>query len=119
VHCLSCLCAHAADDGVNPALLPFGVIFSCFMVCIMIGSSFFSLASNSGVAPATVLTYVLGAAAVALFVAGNSTSVVATSVGFLAFETTCGLYFPRCGTGPNRTECLVAWLQWLSICVAP
>jgi hypothetical protein len=34
------------DADGNPVVLPFGLIFACYMVCIMIGSSGFNILCN-------------------------------------------------------------------------
>ena len=77
--------------------LPFGVIFSTFMVCCMAGSSIFSIAMER-MKPEQLAVYVFGVASCAFFMivfAGSATS------AFLAmnlFEMCVGMYFPSMGT---------------------
>ena len=91
--------ASAAGGSSTP--LPFGLIFASFMVCVMVGSSVFSLASSSRVAsPGQVLVGVMAVGAVSLCAAGVASSVFAVAGGFLMFESACGVYFPRCVRRP-------------------
>lgn len=78
--------------------LPFGLVFASFMVCVMAGSSVFSMLSSSSlggsVAPGHVLTGVLVLGAGALFLASGNASMLTVAAGFLVFEAACGVYFP-------------------------
>jgi len=80
-----------ADD------VPFGIIFSLFMVMIMIGSSIFSIlvARLSLYAICAGLLVTASASlSVALFL---PTSYLALTVSFCLFEVCCGVYFPCIG----------------------
>jgi MFS transporter, MFS domain-containing protein family, molybdate-anion transporter len=77
--------------------LPFGLIFSTFMVCCMAGSSLFSIQIER-MKGEKLAVAVFGTAAMAMFIVSMSTS---RSVKFLAmnvFELTVGMYFPIMGT---------------------
>lgn len=84
--------------------VPLGMIFSCFMVCIMIGSSMFShlLAKNwtpghTLQAAATIFT---AATAFCTYTANPNASLWMRNASFLAFlvlEGAIGLYFPSIG----------------------
>jgi MFS transporter, MFS domain-containing protein family, molybdate-anion transporter len=86
----------AASLDPSGFTLPFGVIFACFMVCIMIGSGLYSSLPQPvhiSASKALVVSMFGGAAAFGLTSAlPGSPRLV--SLGFLAFEVFCGLYFP-------------------------
>jgi len=81
--------------------LPLGMIFSCFMVCIMVGSSLFSILKNKGHSEAMMLKYCLALMASAMAVccysarpgASVSDKVISFSA-FIALEVAIGMYFP-------------------------
>lgn len=79
--------------------VPFGKIFSSFMVCCMIGSSFFPLLlKNFNVEQFMVAVLAGAAASLGLaFVGLNQNSTVLLLSGFFVFEATVGLYFPSIG----------------------
>lgn len=88
--------AAAADVPEGSFTLPFGLIFSCFMVCIMIGSSVFTALSapHQSTAPiALAIVFALGAVAF-LGISAFPSLPHLVAAGFLAFEMFCGLYFP-------------------------
>jgi len=81
--------------------LPLGMVFACFMVCIMVGSSLYSILSSRGNSPEEVLKYCLLmisiSMAVCCFTAGPGASLIQTMVSFGAFlilEVAIGMYFP-------------------------
>jgi MFS family permease len=79
-----------------------GVLFACFMLCVMIGSTVYSLLV-SGVHKSEsigVLNYALAAAALVLPAVSSSPLFVV--LGFLVFEFTCGVYFPCQGVLRSR-----------------
>lgn len=88
----------AATGSAAPSTLPFGLIFACFMVCIMIGSGLFAFAQASNRVVLGLLVVMLGSAASLGCVGLLSTQPTIVALGFLLFETFCGLYFPRCVT---------------------
>ena len=93
--------AGVAADSIRDEI-PFGLVFACFMVAIMIGSSLFSLALSRGFSPHACLR-------AALFLAASSLSAPLWTSdwrlllsAFLLFELSCGLYFPASGTLRGR-----------------
>ena len=80
------------DEG-----LPFGLIFSSFMVCCMIGSSLFSIViENTRVEKLGVYVFLLGSLSMAtIFVSNSDTQ---SFIGMNVFELCVGMYFPIMGT---------------------
>jgi len=88
----------ALGAGVTP---PFGKIFSCFMVCCMLGSTTFSALSRAGVAAVDTMAGMLSIATVSMGAAtllGLGGSLVPLIAAFFAFEACVGVYFPLIGT---------------------
>ncbi|ORY00805.1 DUF791-domain-containing protein [Basidiobolus meristosporus CBS 931.73] len=78
--------------------LPYGIIFSSFMVSMMIGSSVFQFLTNSRWDPKTV-------GKITFFISGSaliSTKIISTQnwifFCFNIFEFGCGMYYPMIGT---------------------
>ena len=84
------------EAGSNDAL-PFGLIFSTFMVCCMAGSSIFSIAVEKVSCERMGLGVFSGATASFMLMA-LSTSDTLTFLAFLLFEMSVGCYFPMMGT---------------------
>jgi len=78
--------------------LPFGLIFACFMVCVMIGSSLFSILVTVGYPLETIGTGLLATASFALFIPAVFVDPGLIFIGFLIFELCCGMYWPCFGT---------------------
>jgi len=85
------------DTGATPL----GMVFSCFMVCIMVGSALFSILSQRGLSEATILKNCLLMIATTMAICCVTTrpgaSNIDTVVSFLAFlllEIAIGMYFP-------------------------
>ena len=80
--------------------VPFGQIFSCFMVCCMIGSTAFGAISVRGVAPEHMMAVMLLLAVVAMCgaVASVGGALAPIVAAFLVFEACVGMYFPLIGT---------------------
>ncbi|XP_028394006.1 molybdate-anion transporter-like [Dendronephthya gigantea] len=81
---------------LDPAKPPLGIVFSCFMACVMIGGLLFEAAVARKVSPVRVI-----AVAILLGLASNLTSSFGSSnhprktfLAFLLMEFGCGLYFP-------------------------
>ena len=81
---------------LDPAEPPLGIVFSCFMSCVMIGGLLFEAAMNRRVSPVRIIQL-----AIFLGVASNLASSFAsanhprkTFLAFLLMEFSCGLYFP-------------------------
>ena len=85
-----------------PAKPSLGIVFSSFMVCVMIGSGIFQLLSHKRVPVVAILT---GAIAVALTAAilcvfsahPDKMNRNLAFIAFLLFETASGVYFPAMG----------------------
>lgn len=80
---------------------PLGMVFSCFMVCIMVGSALFSILSQRGMSEAAILKNCLlmiaSTMAVCCVTTRPGATYVDTVVSFLAFlvlEVAIGMYFP-------------------------
>jgi len=83
-----------AEEGTS---LPFGLIFSTFMVACMAGSSLFSiLVTRIKVEAMAVGVFAASALAMALVALGSSD--VTLYSGMLIFEMCVGMYFPVMGT---------------------
>lgn len=81
---------------------PLGLVFSCFMVCIMIGSSINTLLLNRNYCPSTILLITLLCSVVSMITCSLSTGVAffspfASFVAFLLYEISVGMYFPAMG----------------------
>ena len=78
---------------------PLGIIFACFMLCVMMGSSFFNLTINRGVRPSlVVIVPVIVASLTNVAAAFASANHPRTSfVLFVVLELACGVYFPAMG----------------------
>lgn len=84
--------------------LPFGIIFSTFMVCIMIGSMIFKILRLFEIGFAKILTGTLLLAVLSFVIPSmfsvwfiNQTEIV-TFWSFNVFEMCCGIYFPCIGS---------------------
>ena len=77
--------------------LPFGVIFSTFMVCCMAGSSIFSIAMEK-LKPEQLAVTVFGVAAFAFAMIIFAASATSTFLAMNLFEVCVGMYFPSMGT---------------------
>jgi len=85
------------DTGTTPL----GMVFSCFMVCIMVGSAMFSIMAHRGFTEADILKKCLmiisASMAVCCYTARPGASQFDTILSFLAFlalEVAIGMYFP-------------------------
>jgi len=85
----------------NPAFdgdLPFGLIFSTFMVCCMAGSSTFSVLMEKKFKVEVIGLAIFCVATCAFGLMALSSSDTATFLSFLLFEVCVGVYFPTMGT---------------------
>eukprot|EP00092_Neocalanus_flemingeri_P010010 GFUD01010790.1.p1 GENE.GFUD01010790.1~~GFUD01010790.1.p1 ORF type:complete len:468 (+),score=77.12 GFUD01010790.1:189-1592(+) len=85
------------DTGTTPL----GMVFSCFMVCIMVGSALFSIMANRGYTEANILKHCLimisVSMAICCYTARPGATNIDTVISFLAFlvlEVAIGMYFP-------------------------
>lgn len=89
------------DPGDGAGNIPLGMVFSCFMVCIMVGSALFSILNHRGHTEAQILKYCLtliaGAMATCCYSARPGASPIDKVISFCAFivlEIGIGMYFP-------------------------
>jgi len=87
------------DTGASN--VPLGMVFSCFMVCIMVGSALFSILTTRGHSEATILKYCLIMISIAMAICcfsarpGASPTDTLISLGaFIILEIAIGMYFP-------------------------
>ncbi|GFX32197.1 molybdate-anion transporter, partial [Trichonephila clavipes] len=93
-------------DSVHP---PLGIVFSIFMVCIMIGSSFYQLAYYRQVEPPVLLFLAVVLATVsqlgcALAASYDNINIIIASASFFVLEIAVGIYFPAIGY--IKSECI-------------
>lgn len=89
----------AADLNHPGSEPPFGIIFSNFMVAIMIGSVAFSAWTFIGAELVILFYLILTLSSVAMFMAWQSHgSEVLYTFSFLLFEICCGIYYPASAT---------------------
>jgi MFS family permease len=103
----------------NDESLPFGWIFACFMVAIMIGSGLFGALVAKNIAPEVIA---VGNFAVAIAALGTATVFMTQPaivlIAFLVFEVCCGVYFPCQGTLRGKyipEECRSAIMNFFRI----
>jgi MFS transporter, MFS domain-containing protein family, molybdate-anion transporter len=83
----------------NEEVLPFGTIFACFMVAIMIGSGLFGALMARQIAPEVIAVFNFVVATLSLLCATVFVERPAVVfISFLLFEICCGVYFPCQGT---------------------
>lgn len=94
----------AATSRAFPASnqVPFGKVFSCFMVCCLLGSTAFGALRNfCRVERSTLATFLVAAlsmGAAAMSTLSGAPSLTALAVSFFIFELCVGVYFPSIGT---------------------
>lgn len=93
-------------DSVHP---PLGIVFSTFMVCIMIGSSFYQLGLYRQVEPHSMLLLAVALAAVsqvgcAIATSSEEINILIASGSFFLLEVAIGIYFPAIGY--IKSECI-------------
>ena len=81
---------------------PLGLVFSCFMVSIMIGSSANTLLLSRNIPPSTILLIAMTCSALSMCTCAFSTSInhqlpILSFLAFLLLEISVGLYFPCIG----------------------
>jgi MFS family permease len=91
----------ALEAGSGVLKIPHGLVFACFMVCLMIGSKLFEIIVKFR--PEEHMTrWVFVVASAALAMPILTTNATAVFIGFLVFEVCCGIYFPAVGTMRSR-----------------
>lgn len=88
----------ALTGGDHDVKLPFGLIFSTFMVCCMIGSSMFGIFMEKGWKVENLAVVIFGVASLAMFVVALSPSPTMSFIAMNLFEVAVGLYWPSMGT---------------------
>jgi hypothetical protein len=86
-----------ALQGESGETLPYGLVFACYMTCIMIGASLFGLLVRSHSAD-RISRGVLVASVACLSVPCFTSDQRVLFGAFLAFEICCGVWFPTIGT---------------------
>mmetsp|Transcript_52132 Transcript_52132/g.110794 ORF Transcript_52132/g.110794 Transcript_52132/m.110794 type:complete len:512 (+) Transcript_52132:124-1659(+) len=94
---LTTLAKEEMAEGEEFGGLPFGVIFSTFMVCCMAGSSIFSIAMER-MKPEQLAVIVFSVATLAFAMVAYSPSATSTFLAMNLFEMCVGMYFPSMGT---------------------
>lgn len=89
----------SAGEGIA---LPFGVMFSSFMVCIMIGSILFKMLIRKNISHETIASYVFLVAAGSFVVPAVTKNEFLVYAAFNLFELCCGIYFPALGSIRSR-----------------
>ncbi|XP_065051319.1 molybdate-anion transporter-like [Rhopilema esculentum] len=84
---------------LDPANPPLGIVFSCFMACIMLGGSTFEILSSRGVKITTIIPIVIYLTMFANIAASYASAnhPRTTFLIFLFIELLCGIYFPAVG----------------------
>lgn len=85
------------DTGTTPL----GMVFSCFMVCIMVGSALFSILNNKGYSEAHILKTCMMIMSASMAICcvtarpgATSTDTIISFLAFLLLEVAIGMYFP-------------------------
>eukprot|EP01083_Nonionella_stella_P204377 745087_1 len=94
---LTALAKEEMGEGEEFEGLPFGVIFSTFMVCCMAGSSIFSIAMER-MKPEQLAIVIFVVAGIAFGLVIFSVNATMTFLAMNLFEMCVGMYFPSMGT---------------------
>ena len=92
------------QSGRDP---PLGIVFSNFMICIMIGSSIFQILINQRYSSQLIVNMAIVMALVSMVICVGSTKPLnehpqMSYLAFLFIEISCGLYFPAMGSLRSR-----------------
>ena len=84
---------------LEPARPPLGIVFSCFMACILIGSKIFDYLNLRKLRVTIIISVVIYGAMIANIAASfaSANHPRLTFVIFLIMELLCGIYFPAVG----------------------
>jgi len=88
----------ALTGGDHDVKLPFGLIFSTFMVCCMVGSSTFSLFMEANFKVETLAVGIFGVASVSMLIVATASNATMKFIAMNFFEVAVGLYWPTMGT---------------------
>ena len=100
--------AAAITKSFAGAATPYGTVFSCFMVCCLLGSATFGAIASAGVRTEVSTLGMLGFATLAMGAAAAGTGGAAAAAlaplvaAFFCFEACVGMYFPSIGTLRSR-----------------
>ena len=87
------------DTLQDSSNIPYGIIFACFMVSIMIGSSIFSFLMGKSIRPETIISFIFFISTccfcVSIYFSKEFYYLISS---FITFEICCGLFFPCIGT---------------------
>lgn len=83
----------AAEEFRQPKTYLHGIVFSSFMLAVMLGSSLFGKLSTTW-QPAQIMSTLLLVAAGALTIPIFVSNAAINLISFIAFEICCGIYFP-------------------------
>lgn len=78
---------------------PLGIVFSCFMLCVTLGSFFFNFTIKNGISPSKVVILTVIVASLANIGASLASANHPRSsfMMFIILELACGVYFPAMG----------------------
>jgi hypothetical protein len=99
--------AAAVAKAFGNGATPYGTVFSCFMVCCLLGSATFGAIAKAGVRTEVSTLGMLATATLAMGAASAGTSggfaaLAPLAATFFAFEACVGMYFPSIGTLRSR-----------------
>lgn len=107
------------DDNATPDWHPpLGIVFGCFMLAVMAGSSLFHYAIGAGYSVTRILRLVFLSATCALLAAAYLSSPPLVFIAFVLFEASCGLYLPAIGTLRAELlpeQCRAAIMGWMRV----
>lgn len=93
-----------AASGFASGGTPYGVIFSCFMTCCLLGSTAFGTLQSKNVSVEKSTSFMLLIATLAMSAATyiGTSSLAVLIAAFFVFEGCVGMYFPSIGTLRSR-----------------
>jgi MFS family permease len=88
----------ALTGGDAEVKLPFGLIFSTFMVCCMVGSSLFSILMDMQIKVEVLAVGIFGLASFSMLTVATICNPTLSFIAMNLFEIAVGLYWPTMGT---------------------
>ncbi|CAB9514220.1 Molybdate-anion transporter [Seminavis robusta] len=88
----------AMTGGDADIKLPFGLIFSTFMVNCMIGSSLFGILMDKGIKVENLGVGIFALASFSMFIVATASNKTMAFIAMNLFEVSVGLYWPTMGT---------------------
>jgi MFS transporter, MFS domain-containing protein family, molybdate-anion transporter len=89
----------ALEQGGN--VIPHGLVFACFMVCLMIGSKLYEIITQVR-SEEQIMRWIFVISSMALAMPILTSDHTMIFCGFIVFEICCGIYFPSVGTMRSR-----------------